>query len=782
MKKLSITLLGDIADQAGYYLPGDTFGGHVNLITSASVRCSCVKIQFTGIVTTKIAKASEEVYVLNQQVVVFGNANNATETVLGEGKHSWPFQFTIPLQNLPSSGKLRHGTVKFTLNATMISEGFMGLMMDSKASRSVPVRDLINIRLQPYSNPISVQGRSYVQPGSNDPKDLATASVHLSRSAYLKGQVMHIDIDLKHPVNISRSPGCFIQLIRKEQYFAGDQAKEYSDVIATRAEALVVNSSMNTGKILAQVVIPDDAIPSMTTTKVILVEYHLNILFDMRRRTGLFEGRHDKKVNSKMRNKLLSSPGGFQIEVPVIIGTLSDSLHTQKPSPFVQRSVTESAEGGSSRHSPTAVGLSLTPSRSQFPPTPPQSEPPSYTPRYTRDQEMIPAPLDGGRHAVARGPGHHPPLINPATHPAHRNRSQSEAPQFCTYPSRSNQPSFSETIDKPLPSVPHIATSFHRSRAPQSSGTSASPSRAVQEAAPHWSSAAAPTLVPVSAPDSSTYQAPMLPPRRASSAVDVTLGQNGYPLDKSAPAPQQPRNLPLPFSVMVEAPTAPRAVDLGLGPASPNIASAATTAVDALSRRLSAPSSPALGSTLGAAGAGDYFQDDIVFVELNPSQEYRSSILSGLSPEVIMEICTRAISFWTYQTTQEAKYQEMAQRTLEDKLSLVEKQLQRMTREVNVELSGFRDTVSGLQEELEQERRKSADLSGQLEEKMRQLSKVQAQYDRQKRRPLFTDTLLPTHNQPLQERPAMPVLSGNPYHHYQVMVSSLFGDYPSSGC
>lgn len=53
-----------------------------------------------------------------------------------------------------------------------------------------------------------------------------------------------------------------------------------------------------------------------------------------------------------------------------------------------------------------------------------------------------------------------------------------------------------------------------------------------------------------------------------------------------------------------------------------------------------------------------------------------------------MEICTRAISFWTYQTSQEAKYQEMAQKTLEDKLGQLERQLQRMTREVNVELNG----------------------------------------------------------------------------------------------
>ncbi|KAF9182147.1 hypothetical protein BGZ51_004896 [Haplosporangium sp. Z 767] len=70
-----------------------------------------------------------------------------------------------------------------------------------------------------------------------------------------------------------------------------------------------------------------------------------------------------------------------------------------------------------------------------------------------------------------------------------------------------------------------------------------------------------------------------------------------------------------------------------------------------------------------------------------------SSILSGLRPEVIMEICTRAISFWTYQTSQEAKYQEMTRKSLEDKLSLVEKQLQRMTRDVNIELSGMHAVV-----------------------------------------------------------------------------------------
>ncbi|KAG0028547.1 cyclin B1 interacting protein 1, E3 ubiquitin protein ligase [Podila clonocystis] len=135
--------------------------------------------------------------------------------------------------------------------------------------------------------------------------------------------------------------------------------------------------------------------------------------------------------------------------------------------------------------------------------------------------------------------------------------------------------------------------------------------------------------------------------------------------------------------------------------------------------------------------------DDIGFVDLNPSQEYKSSILSGLRPEVIMEICTRGLSFWTYQTSQEAKYQEMTQKNLEDKLSVVEKQHQWMTREMNAELTGMPIYLIWrrgfpLQRDLEQEKRKAIELSEQVEEKTRQLSRLQTTFDRIKRRPLFS--------------------------------------------
>ncbi|KAI1318196.1 hypothetical protein EDD11_007079 [Mortierella claussenii] len=157
--------------------------------------------------------------------------------------------------------------------------------------------------------------------------------------------------------------------------------------------------------------------------------------------------------------------------------------------------------------------------------------------------------------------------------------------------------------------------------------------------------------------------------------------------------------------------------------------------------------------------------DDIVIVDLNPSQEYRSSILSGLRPEIIMEICTRATSFWTYQTSQETRYQEMTLKTQEDKANLLEKQLQRMTREINVELNA-------LQKDLEQEKRRAVDMGEQLEEKSRQLSRLQALHERQKRRPLFLDTTQQI--QASQEKDsAMGNAAGNQYRLYRSLVRGL---------
>ena len=45
--------------------------------------------------------------------------------------------------------------------------------------------------------------------------------------------------------------------------------------------------------------------------------------------------------------------------------------------------------------------------------------------------------------------------------------------------------------------------------------------------------------------------------------------------------------------------------------------------------------------------------DDAVLTTLSPSEDYKTSVLSGLSPGVIMECASRGMAFFQYQMAQE---------------------------------------------------------------------------------------------------------------------------------
>ncbi|KIM45871.1 hypothetical protein M413DRAFT_16691 [Hebeloma cylindrosporum] len=74
--------------------------------------------------------------------------------------------------------------------------------------------------------------------------------------------------------------------------------------------------------------------------------------------------------------------------------------------------------------------------------------------------------------------------------------------------------------------------------------------------------------------------------------------------------------------------------------------------------------------------------DDVVVSLLHPTNDYKTSVLSGLTPATILEICSRAISFWQYQIHQESTFQQAVVRNLNDKNAQLQKQLDNVLREV----------------------------------------------------------------------------------------------------
>ncbi|OCU01549.1 E3 ubiquitin-protein ligase CCNB1IP1 [Xenopus laevis] len=131
---------------------------------------------------------------------------------------------------------------------------------------------------------------------------------------------------------------------------------------------------------------------------------------------------------------------------------------------------------------------------------------------------------------------------------------------------------------------------------------------------------------------------------------------------------------------------------------------------------------PACNSTLSG-------KLDIVRTELSPSEEYKAMMLAGLRPEIVLDICSRALAFWTYQVYQERLYQEYTHSKAEGHLKQVEKLYTHQLQSKDSELTAMKGEVTSLKKILEEYKRKYSDLSERLMERNRQYQKLQGMYD-----------------------------------------------------
>jgi len=126
--------------------------------------------------------------------------------------------------------------------------------------------------------------------------------------------------------------------------------------------------------------------------------------------------------------------------------------------------------------------------------------------------------------------------------------------------------------------------------------------------------------------------------------------------------------------------------------------------------------------------------DDIIITNLNPTEDYKTSVLSGLSPNVIMECASRALAFWTYQATQEIVYQEYLAKNLTDKYTSLNSQMDKVVNDANNEITKMQNQMSSLQVDQEHLKTKHEELIQAYREKNRKLMQSQELYDKLKRR------------------------------------------------
>ncbi|XP_068612086.1 E3 ubiquitin-protein ligase CCNB1IP1 [Brachionichthys hirsutus] len=136
--------------------------------------------------------------------------------------------------------------------------------------------------------------------------------------------------------------------------------------------------------------------------------------------------------------------------------------------------------------------------------------------------------------------------------------------------------------------------------------------------------------------------------------------------------------------------------------------------------------SPAICPACSSALSGKL---DIVRTELSPSEEYKAMVLAGLRPDIVLDISTRAMTFWSYQVHQEHMYQKHSLSRAEAQLKQMEKVLTQQNQCRELELSAMSAEIASLKKVMEDYKRKYSEVSERLMERNRQYQKLQALYD-----------------------------------------------------
>lgn len=120
--------------------------------------------------------------------------------------------------------------------------------------------------------------------------------------------------------------------------------------------------------------------------------------------------------------------------------------------------------------------------------------------------------------------------------------------------------------------------------------------------------------------------------------------------------------------------------------------------------------------------------DDVVIAGLNPSEDYKTSVLSGLSPTVIMECASRGLAFHSYQTSQEIIYQEHLAKGLTEKYNTLSQQMDQLIHDANAQIKALQDKMQAMQADLVELESKNHGFAEAFKEKTKAHQRTQNLY------------------------------------------------------
>lgn len=124
---------------------------------------------------------------------------------------------------------------------------------------------------------------------------------------------------------------------------------------------------------------------------------------------------------------------------------------------------------------------------------------------------------------------------------------------------------------------------------------------------------------------------------------------------------------------------------------------------------------------------------------LRPTDDYKMSVLSGLSPTIIMECANSGLAFWAYQSSQEIYYQEHANKSLKQQLDVKNQELGGVKSSAREEIGRLEDSLQSASEQISRLTRSLAELEEGRKSLERDRNKYRSSYEKLKQKALVPD-------------------------------------------
>ena len=120
--------------------------------------------------------------------------------------------------------------------------------------------------------------------------------------------------------------------------------------------------------------------------------------------------------------------------------------------------------------------------------------------------------------------------------------------------------------------------------------------------------------------------------------------------------------------------------------------------------------------------------DDVVVTLLNPAEDYKTSVLSGLSPSTIMECATRGLAFYSYQASQEVIYQEHLAKSLKEKYGSLSQSMDQLIHDANAQIKALQEKLQAMHDDQASLEQKNQELVDAYRDKSRAQAQAQKLY------------------------------------------------------